>query len=168
MSKYFETHNHSYFSYLDGVSRPRDMAKRAKELGYPAMALTDHGVIDGWYEFYKACQAEDIQPILSCEFYVAKDREDKEENPFKKGIFRTKRGHLIIHPKGNEGIAAIRELYNNSWVNFVDQGKKQIIFEEDLVKFAGKILIQSACTGSYIFRRKGCTISRNFWQRFLS
>jgi len=149
-TKYFETHNHSCFSYLDGVSNPKDMARRAKQLGYKAMALTDHGVIDGWYEFYTACKEQDIQPILSCEFYVAKDREDLEENPWKKGIFRTKRGHLIIHPKGQEGIDAIRELYNESWVNYKEQGKKQIIFEEDLHKYAGKILLQSACLGSYI------------------
>jgi len=147
---YFETHNHSYFSYLDGVSKPKDMAKRAKKLGYRAMALTDHGVIDGWYEFYTACKEQDIQPILSCEFYVAQNPEDMEENPWKKGIFRTKRGHLIIHPKGQAGIDAIRELYNASWINYKAQGKKQIIFEEDLYKYAGKILIQSACTGSYI------------------
>jgi len=147
---YFETHNHSHFSYLDGVSSPKDMAKKAKELGYPALALTDHGNIDGWYQFYKECKANDVIPILSCEFYVAYDKDDQEENPWKAGTFRTKRGHLIVHAKGNKGVAAIRELYNNSWVNFKEQGKKQIIFEKDLVKYAGKVCVQSACTGSYI------------------
>jgi len=150
MNNYFELHNHSYFSYLDGVSRPIDMAKRAKLLGYPALALTDHAEIAGWYEFYQACKNNDIVPILGVEFYIAEDIEDKEENPFKKGVFRTKRGHLIVHAKGQAGVDAIRELYNGSWENFLDQGKKQIIFEHDLIKHAGNILVQSACMNSYI------------------
>lgn len=126
------------------------MAKKAKELGYPAIALTDHGNIDGWWDFYQACKANGIQPILSCEFYVAKNFSDTEDHPWKKnGEQRVKRGHLIIHAKGQEGIDALRELYNESWNEFKEKGNKNVIFEKDIFAKAGKILVQSACTGSY-------------------
>jgi len=151
MNNYFELHNHSHFSYLDGISSPKDMAKKAKEFGYPALAITDHGNIDGWYNFYSECRKQDIQPILSCEFYVARNIDDKEQNPFKKeGEEWVKRKHLIVHAKTDGGVEALREIYNNSWFNFKLKGGKQIVFEEDLMKHAGKILIQSACIGSYV------------------
>jgi len=147
---YFELHNHSHFSYLDGISSPKDMAKKAKELGYPAIALTDHGNIDGWYNFYKECKKNDIQPILSCEFYVARNFSDTEDHPWKKdGTQRVKRGHLILHAKGQAGVSAIREIYNASWDNFKEKGNKNVIFEKDIFAHAGNIIVQSACTGSY-------------------
>lgn len=151
MSKYFELHNHSHFSYLDGISSPRDLAKNAKRLGYPALALTDHGVIDGWYNFYKQCKAEGIVPILSCEFYMAKDENDVEEHPWKpgSGVMRPVRKHIILHAKTEGGVEAIRDLYNRSWEDFSEKGNKQLIYERDILEKAGKILVQSACTGSY-------------------
>lgn len=64
-------HVHSEYSLLDGAGRVGDLPKRAKELGQTALALTDHGVMYGAVDFYKACRAEGIKPIIGCETYVA-------------------------------------------------------------------------------------------------
>ncbi|WP_334110136.1 PHP domain-containing protein, partial [Thermodesulfitimonas autotrophica] len=64
-------HVHTEYSLLDGAARIRDVVKRAKELGMPALAITDHGAMYGVVEFYKACLKEEIKPVLGCEVYVA-------------------------------------------------------------------------------------------------
>ena len=58
-------HNHSDYSLLDGASQLPLMVQRAKELGMPALALTDHGVMYGAIELLKLCKAENIKPIIS-------------------------------------------------------------------------------------------------------
>ena len=76
-------HVHSEYSLLDGAARVSDLPKRAKELGQTAIALTDHGVMYGVVDFYKACKAEGIKPIIGCETYVAPrsliNKETKED-----------------------------------------------------------------------------------------
>src|SRR5215467_11837611 len=67
-------HNHTEFSLLDGASRIQAMVARAAELEMPALALTDHGVMYGAIQFYKACRAAGITPILGFEAYVAPRR----------------------------------------------------------------------------------------------
>src|SRR5438034_1926933 len=64
-------HNHTEYSLLDGASRIPAMVARAAELGMPAIALTDHGVMYGAIHFYKACKEAGIKPIVGCEVYVA-------------------------------------------------------------------------------------------------
>ena len=64
-------HVHSEYSLLDGACRIKDMMARVKELGQEAIALTDHGVMYGVIDFYKAAKAAGIKPIIGCEVYVA-------------------------------------------------------------------------------------------------
>ncbi len=64
-------HAHSYYSLLDGLSSPEAYVKKAVEQGSSAVALTDHGVMHGCIEFYKACKKHKIKPILGCEVYIA-------------------------------------------------------------------------------------------------
>ncbi len=72
-------HCHSNYSLLDGLSKIEDLVARTNELGMPALALTDHGVMYGAIEFYTACTAAGIKPIIGVEAYVAPRRlEDKE------------------------------------------------------------------------------------------
>lgn len=74
-------HAHSHYSLLDGFGTPKDIVLRSKELGYPACALTDHGVVYGLIEFYKAAKDAGVKPILGCEVYLApRSRHDKEAN----------------------------------------------------------------------------------------
>ena len=60
-------HNHSEYSLLDGLSSVKDMAQRAAELGQTALAITDHGVMYGAIDFYRACKAVGIKPIIGME-----------------------------------------------------------------------------------------------------
>ena len=64
-------HLHTEFSLLDGACRIRKLVQHVKELGQEAVAITDHGVMYGVIDFYKACKAEGIKPIIGCEVYVA-------------------------------------------------------------------------------------------------
>ena len=72
-------HVHTEYSLLDGACRVKELARRAKELGQTALAVTDHGVMYGAVSFYRACLAEGIRPIIGCEVYVApRSRFDRE------------------------------------------------------------------------------------------
>ena len=72
-------HVHTEFSLLDGACRIGKVAKRAAELGQTALAITDHGVMYGVIDFYRACKAAGIKPIIGCEVYVApRSMEDKQ------------------------------------------------------------------------------------------
>ena len=65
-------HVHTEYSLLDGACRISDMMERVKELGQDAIAITDHGVMYGCIDFYKAAKAAGIKPIIGCEVYVAR------------------------------------------------------------------------------------------------
>ena len=64
-------HVHTEYSLLDGACRIKGLAKRVRELGQTAVAMTDHGVMYGAIDFYRACKAEGVKPIIGCEVYVA-------------------------------------------------------------------------------------------------
>ena len=71
MSGFVHLHLHSEYSLLDGACKIKEIPKLAKSLGQEAIAITDHGNMFGVVEFYKACKAEGIKPIIGCEVYVA-------------------------------------------------------------------------------------------------
>ena len=72
MERFAHLHLHSEYSLLDGACRVADIPRRAKEMGQDAVAITDHGVMYGVVEFYRACVKEGVKPIIGCEVYVAK------------------------------------------------------------------------------------------------
>ncbi len=71
---YVELHCHSAYSFLDGASAPEELARRAAELGYPALALTDHDGVWGAMEFAQACKAFGVRPIVGAELTVTPAR----------------------------------------------------------------------------------------------
>ena len=71
MGDFVHLHLHSEYSLLDGACRVSEIPKAAKRHGHNAVAITDHGVMYGAVEFYKACKSEGIKPIIGCEVYVA-------------------------------------------------------------------------------------------------
>jgi len=91
-------HVHSEYSLLDGAARIGPLAARAAELGMPAMAVTDHGVMYGVVDFYQACREAGVKPIIGCEVYVAqrthRDRRPKlDDDPY----------HLVLLARNEEG-----------------------------------------------------------------
>ncbi|HUD10029.1 MAG TPA: DNA polymerase III subunit alpha [Patescibacteria group bacterium] len=98
MADFVHLHNHSEFSLLDGLSKVKDMAKRAKDLGMNAIAITDHGNMYGAISFYKACLEAGIKPIIGAEIYVSKrTRHDKEA-----GV-DSDSNHLVLLAKDLQG-----------------------------------------------------------------
>ncbi len=71
LTPFVHLHVHSQYSLLDGAIRMKHLVKRAKELGMPSIALTDHGVLYGAVEFYQEAEKAGIKPIIGCEAYVA-------------------------------------------------------------------------------------------------
>jgi DNA polymerase III subunit alpha len=82
-SGFVHLHTHSEYSLLDGACRTKEIAASAAELGMPAVALTDHGVLYGALEFYFDAKAKGVKPIIGCEMYVAPrghtDRSTRDE-----------------------------------------------------------------------------------------
>ena len=64
-------HVHTEYSLLDGSNKIKEYVKRLKELGMTAGAITDHGVMYGVIDFYKACREAGINPVIGCEVYVS-------------------------------------------------------------------------------------------------
>src|SRR3990172_9799133 len=67
-------HCHSEYSLLDGLARIPQLVQRARELGQPALALTDHGAMDGAFEFWNAASEAGVKPIIGMEAYLAKGK----------------------------------------------------------------------------------------------
>jgi len=93
-------HQHSQYSILDAAASVEGIAKKAKELSLPAVALTDHGNMHGAIDFYKACQEVDVKPIIGCEVYMAPTSrfEKKKLGPNTRTAY-----HLILLAKNLEG-----------------------------------------------------------------
>ncbi len=138
MSEFVHLHIHSEFSLLDGANRIKDLPVRAKELGMKAMAITDHGVMYGAIDFYKACKKEGIKPIIGCEVYVAtRTRHDKEPN------IDNKYNHLILLAKNNQGYKNLSKLVS---IGFTEgYYYKPRIDLEVLEKYHEGLICLSAC-----------------------
>ena len=143
MGEFVHLHVHSEFSLLDGANRIKDLPVRAKELGMDAIALTDHGVMYGVIDFYKACKKEGIKPIIGCEVYVApRTRFDKEPN------IDNKYYHLILLAKNNEGYKNLSKLVS---IGFTDgYYYKPRIDLEVLEKYHEGLICCSACLGGAV------------------
>ena len=81
MKNFSHLHYHSEYSLLDGCGRIDNIVKRVKELGQPALAITDHGSCGCFLPFNKSAKKHEIKPIFGCEFYVSPDRLKKKLTP---------------------------------------------------------------------------------------
>ena len=145
MSDFVHLHVHTEYSLLDGACRISQLVKRVKELGQPAVAITDHGCMYGAVEFYKACKAEGIQPIIGCEVYVApRSRFDKVAQ------LDTKPYHLVLLCKNAEGYQNLIRLVS---AGYIDGFYNKPRIDRELLKehHAGLIAL-SACLAGEIPR----------------
>ena len=131
-------HVHSEYSLLDGACRISSMMDRVKELGQSAIALTDHGVMYGCIDFYKAAKAAGIKPIIGCEVYVARrGMEDKVH-----GI-DNKRYHLVLLCKDRKGYENLCLLVSEAHTRGF-YGKPRVDLEL-LEKYHDGLIALSAC-----------------------
>jgi len=104
--KFFPLHVHSHYSLLDGLSKPKDIAKRCVELDLDGSALTDHGTVSGAVTFVNAMKNKGKKPILGCEFYIC------QEDPSEKSDRKT--SHLVVLAKNAEGWRRLLEATSES------------------------------------------------------
>ncbi len=133
MPDFVHLHIHSEYSLLDGANRIKDIPVIAKDLGMKAIAITDHGAMFGVIDFYKACKANGIKPIIGCEVYVApRSRKDKDPN------LDSKYNHLILLAKNQNGYKNLSKLVSLSYTEgfyYKPRIDKEILqqYHEDLI-----------------------------------
>lgn len=110
MPGFVHLHVHSEYSLLDGACRIEGLVARAKAMGQEAVAITDHGVMYGVVDFYKAAKKAGIRPILGCEVYVAaRTRKDKVH-----GV-DNEHGHLVLLCENETGYRNLTRLVSAAW-----------------------------------------------------
>lgn len=133
-------HNHSHYSTLDGLSKPKDMIKTAKEHGQKAMAITDHGNLMGVIDFFQEAKKQKIKPIIGSEFYLVYDRNIKLKGE--------KKFHLVLLAKNKEGYKNLLFLSTESNLNSF-YGKPRID-HEILKEHSEGLIALSACLAGEI------------------
>lgn len=143
MVNFTHLHIHTEYSILDGACRIKPLLKHVKELGQTAIAITDHGVMHGCIDFYKACKAEGIKPIIGCEVYVApRTRFDKVH-----GIDNS-RYHLVLLAKNYNGYKNLIKLVSAAWTEGFYT--KPRIDHDILEQYHEDIICLSACLAGEI------------------
>src|SRR3989344_154309 len=138
-------HTHSHYSLLDGLAKVDGLMKKAAVLGMPALAITDHGNLYATVEFYKACKAANIKPIIGVEAYVAVGSR-LSKNP---GL-DDKRFHLILLAENNEGYKNLLRLVTASHLEGFYY--KPRMDKELLRKYSKGLIALSACMGGEVAR----------------
>ena len=104
-------HVHTEYSLLDGSNKIKEYVKRVKELGMNSAAITDHGVMYGVIDFYRACKAEGINPVIGCEVYVAPNsRFDKELTGGEDRYY-----HLVLLAENNTGYQNLMKIVSKGF-----------------------------------------------------
>lgn len=138
-------HIHSDYSLLDGASQLPDLVARAIELGMPAIALTDHGVMYGAIELLKLCRGKPLKPIIGNEMYVINGDITRQE--------RKPRYHQVVLAKNTQGYRNLCKLTTISHLQGV-QGKgifaRPCINKELLAQYREGLIVTSACLGGEI------------------
>ncbi|MBS1716094.1 MAG: DNA polymerase III subunit alpha, partial [Armatimonadetes bacterium] len=136
-------HNHTEYSLLDGANRIPDVVKRVKELGMPAVAISDHGVMFGCMEFYFECKKQGVKPILGMEAYVAPSgiasrgsREDKDSY------------HLLLLARNEEGYRNLCRLHTVAALEGFYYRPR--IDHELLKKYSKGLIGSTTCIGSEV------------------
>lgn len=111
-AEFVHLHVHSHYSLLNALPMPKELAAAAKADGQDALAITDNGALYGAIDFYKACQKEDIKPIIGVDAYLApRTRFDKEAQIDKP------RSRLVLLAKDNKGYENLIELVTRSFID---------------------------------------------------
>ncbi len=139
-------HAHSEYSLLDGACKIDAMAARAAELGQPALGLTDHGVMNGAVDLYKACNKHGIKPIIGLEAYLVEDRHAIKEQP------RYERNHLTLLAESDVGFSNLVKLTSAGFLEGFSRGKANLDMDL-LASHAEGVIVLTGCLQSRFCRR---------------
>lgn len=139
-------HLHTEYSLLDGSSKIKEITSRAKELGMKSLAITDHGVMYGVIDFYKAAKEVGIKPILGCEVYVAPgSRFDKQP-----GESESRYYHLVLLAENNTGYKNLMKIVSRGFTEGFYY--KPRVDYEVLEQFHEGVIALSACLAGEVQR----------------
>jgi DNA polymerase III subunit alpha len=139
-------HTHSEYSLLDGACKIDALAARAAELGQPALGLTDHGVMNGAVDLYKACKKHGIKQIAGLEAYFVDDRIAVKEQP------RYERNHLTLLAESDTGFANLVKLSSAGFLEGFSRGKANV--DMDLLSTHSEgVIVLTGCLQSRFCRR---------------
>lgn len=139
-------HVHSYYSLMDGLNSPAELAQAAKDAGQTSLAITDHGTLSSHRDFQKACKEIGIKPILGVEAYISPtDRFDRSSKTDKS---IQAYNHIILLAKNKDGLENIHTLQELAW----NEGfyHKPRIDREVLKEYANGIIVLSGCLNGLI------------------
>jgi DNA polymerase III subunit alpha len=139
-------HAHSEYSLLDGACKIEAMAARAAELGQPALGLTDHGVMNGAVDLYKACAKHGIKPIAGLEAYLVDDVATVKEKP------KYERNHITLLAESDAGFANLVKLTSAGFLKGFSRGKANVDMDM-LARHAEGVIVLTGCLQSRFCRR---------------
>ncbi|HZL04258.1 MAG TPA: PHP domain-containing protein, partial [Coriobacteriia bacterium] len=141
-------HTHSQYSMLDGSAKVEALLDRAWQLGMPALSITDHGVMFGAVEFYKAalkgnaeCGRGPIRPVLGCEIYFTPDSRKKKDG--KPNLY-----HLLLLARNDAGYRNLMSMVSEAWLS--GHYYKPQVDLELLERYADGLIATSACMSGIV------------------
>ena len=138
-------HLHTEFSLLDGACRIQKLVQRVKDLGQEAVAITDHGVMYGVIDFYRACKGAGIKPIIGCEVYVAPRGRTRFQKVHE---YDSSFSHLVLLCRNEEGYRNLSYLVSQG---FLEGFYIKPRIDLDLLReHCGGLIALSACLGGEI------------------
>lgn len=138
MKSFVHLHNHTQYSLFDGLSRIPAMVQKAKELGMPAVAITDHGNMYGVIHLYKAAKAAGIKPILGCEIYMT--RGSRFERKTKERLC-----HLVLLAKDLKGYHNLVKIVSKGFVDGENNYHRPRVDFDLLEQYHEGLIALSAC-----------------------
>ncbi len=138
-------HAHSEYSLLDGACKIEAMAERAAELGMPALGLTDHGVMNGAVDLYKACNSVGIKPIMGLEAYFVDDVKAAK-------LAKVERNHLTLLASSDVGFSNLVKLTSAGFLEGFSRGKANVDMEM-LSRHSEGVIALTGCLQSRFCRR---------------
>jgi DNA polymerase-3 subunit alpha len=138
-------HVHSEYSLLDGACKIEALAQRAAEFEQPALGLTDHGVMNGAVELYKACRRHDVKPIVGCEIYLVEDHTAAAAG-------RGERNHLTLLAADDAGYRNLVKLSSAGFLEGLHRGKPTVDLGQ-LERYSQGVIALTGCLASRFCQR---------------
>ena len=147
-------HVHTEYSLLDGSAKINEIVARAKELGMDSLAITDHGVMYGVIDFYRACKREGIRPVLGCEVYVAPGSRFQKEG----GVTDERYYHLVLLAENDLGYSNLMKIVSKGFTE--GYYYKPRVDYEVLKEYHEGIIALSACLAGEV----AMNLKRGFYE----
>ncbi len=152
--KFTHLHVHTEYSLLDGSAKINEIVARAKELGMDSLAITDHGVMYGVIDFYRACKREGIRPVLGCEVYVAPGSRFTKEG----GVTDERYYHLVLLAENDTGYSNLMKIVSKGFTE--GYYYKPRVDYEVLKEYHEGIIALSACLAGEV----AMNLKRGFYE----